>query len=171
VRPSPYPYVVALLACQALFAQHVHPMSAPGTGPGTLPVVVDGSKNPQNIPDALAYSHFFSAVAAHPNPTPQEQGRQNAQLLPLSLSAVDQQNLVQALAAFRTGLDPIEAALLAQPTPAQVAGLRQQKATLVASTMTNISSSLTAGGFGNLDQYVKTHVKQHIVIYGSAMQH
>jgi hypothetical protein len=171
VRPSPNPYLVALLACQTLFAQHVHPMSAPGTGPGTLPVVVDGSKNPQDIPDSLAYSHFFTAVAAHPSPTPQEQGRQTAQLLPLNLSVADRQNLVQALAAFRTGLDPIEAALLAQPTPAQVAGLRQQKATLVAGTMTNIGSALTADGFGKLDQYVKTHVKQHIVIYGSAMQH
>jgi hypothetical protein len=171
MRSSPYPYAAALLACQALFAQHVHPMSAPGTGPGTLPVVVDGSKTPDQIPDNLAYHHFFASVSAHPSPSAQELARQNAQLLPLSLSPADQQNLVQALAVFRTALDPIEAALLAQPTPAQVAGLRQQKATLLANTMTTISSSLTADGFGKLDQYVKTHVKQHIVIYGSAMQH
>jgi hypothetical protein len=91
--------------------------------------------------------------------------------LALSLSAADQQNLVQALAVFRTGLDPIEAAFLAQPTPAQFANLTQQRDSLLASTMAAISSSLTADGFGKLDQYVKTHVKQHIVIYGGAMSH
>lgn len=160
----------AALTCGVLSAQHVHSMAQPGST-NQLPVLVDGSKTPDQIPDSLAYQQFFAAVSAHPSPSAQELARQNAQLLPLSLSPADQQNLVQALAAFRTGLDPIEAALLAQPTPAQVASLRQQKATLLANTMTTVSSSLTAAGFATLDQYVKTHVKQHIIIYGGAMQH
>ena len=83
----------------------------------------------------------------------------------------DQQSLVQALAVFRTGLDPIEAALLAKPTTAQAEGLMQQKDLLLADTMAAISFSLTADGFSKLDQYVKTHVKQHIVIYGGTMSH
>jgi hypothetical protein len=134
-------------------------------------LVVDGSKTPDQIPDNLAYHHFFASVSAHPSPTAQGLGRQSAQLLPLNLSAADQQNLVQALAVFRAGLDPIEAALLAQPTPSQAASLMQQKDSLLASTMAAISSSLTSDGFGKLDQYVKTHVKQHIVIYGGTMSH
>ncbi len=136
-----------------------------------LKVVVDGSKTPDQIPDNLAYQHFFAAVSAHPSPSAQGLGRQSAQLLPLNLSVADQQSLVQALAVFRTGLDPIEAALLAKPTTAQAEGLMQQKDLLLADTMAAISFSLTADGFSKLDQYVKTHVKQHIVIYGGTMSH
>lgn len=161
----------AALTCGALSAQHSHKMSAAPGSSNQLPVLVDGSKTPDQIPDNLAYQHFFASVSAHPSPSAQELARQNAQLLPLNLSAADQQSLVQALAAFRTGLDPIEAALLLQPAVAQVAALRQQKDTLLTNTMTNIKSSMTSDGFGRLDQYVKTHVKQHIVIYGGAMQH
>ena len=162
--------VAAALACQVLSAQHTHGMSASGSS-NQLPVLVDGSKTPDQIPDNLAYHHFFSAVAAHTSPSAKEMARQNAQLLLLNLSAADRQGLVQALAVFRAALDPIEAALLAQPTAAQVASLQQQKDALLASTMTAIRTSLTPDGFGQLDQYVKTHVKQHIIIYGGTMQH
>jgi hypothetical protein len=157
--------VAAVLACRALSAQHAHGQTSQPGSPTQLKVLVDGAKTPDQIPDKLAYQHFFSALSAHPSSS----ARQSAQLLPLNLSAVDQQNLIQALAVFRAGLDPIEAALLAQPTAAQFASLMQQKDSLLASTMAKITSSLTADGLGKLSQYVKTRVKQHIVIYGGAM--
>lgn len=65
--------------------------------PNQLPVLVDGSKTPGQIPDNLAYQHFFAAISAHPSPTAQELARQNAQLLPLNLSATDRKNLVQGM--------------------------------------------------------------------------
>jgi len=48
-----------------------------------LVVVVDGSTNPELIPEALAYQHFFLAVASHEQPSAQETLRQDAQLAPL----------------------------------------------------------------------------------------
>jgi len=171
MRHRPYPYIVAaFLACQALFAQHVHPMSSPGTGPGGLPVTVDGSKNPQNIPDALAYSHFFTAFAAHPSPTPQEQGRQNAQFTSLQLAAGDSAALIGLLANFRVQLDQLESAFTsAATTPNALASLQAQKGALVASTRANLQQSLTPAGATRVDQYVQTRVKTHIVIYGGTM--
>jgi hypothetical protein len=160
--------VAVVLTCPVLSAQHSHGTSQSGS-PIQLKVVVDGAKAPDRIPDNLAYQHFFAAVSAHPFPSAQELGRQRAQLFALHLSEADQQNLVQALAVFRTGLDPLEAALRAQPSPAQAASLRQQKDSLLTNAMTDIRSSLTADGFGKLDQYIKTQVKQHIVIYGDTM--
>lgn len=169
MRLGPHRYIVAVvLACPVLSAQHSHGTSQSGS-PIQLKVVVDGSKTPDQIPDNLAYYHFFAAVSAHPFPTAQELGRQSAQLLALHLSEADQQSLVQALAVFRTGLDPLEAALRAQPTPAQAASLKQQKDSLLTSAMTDISSSLTSDGLGKLDQYIKAQVKKHIVIYGGTM--
>lgn len=169
MRSGPYPYAAAMLACQALFAQHVHPMSAPGTGPGALPVVVDGSKTPRNIPDALAYSHFLTAFAAHPSPTPQEQGRQRAQLLPLQLAPADSTALSALLANFRVQLDQIEGAFAAGTGPSPLATLQTQKSALVASTRAGLQQALTPAGMNQVDQYVQTRVKAHIVIYGSKM--
>jgi len=159
--------MAVIMSCSLLSAQHVHPMSSSSAAPG-LPVLVDGSKNPEKIPDNLAYWHFFAAVAAHVTPTAKEQGRQNAQLLALNLSAVDRQNFVAALAGFRATLDGIEATLLAQASAAQVVSLRQQKDSLLSSTMAALNSSLTADGLAKLNGYVTTHVKQHIVIYGGS---
>ncbi len=173
MRHRPYPYiVVAFLTCQALFAQHVHPMSSPGTGPGGLPVTVDGSKNPQNIPDVLAYSHFFTAFAAHPNPTVQEQGRQNAQFTSLQLVAADSAALIGLLANLRMQLDQLESAFTAATpatAPNALASLQAQKGALVASTRANLQQSLTPAGVSRVDQYVQTRVKTHIVIYGGTM--
>jgi hypothetical protein len=171
MRVSPYPYVVAMLACQPSFGQHVHPMStAPGAGLGSLPVVVDGSKNPQSIPDALAYSHFFTAVAAHFNPTPQEQGRQNAQLTPLQLAATDLTAFTGLMSTFRVQLDQIEGTFkAAAASPAGLANLQTQKSDLVATTRANLQQALTSAAVIRIDQYVQTRVKTHIVIYGGQM--
>jgi large exoprotein involved in heme utilization and adhesion len=132
--------------------------------------VVDGSKNPQNIPDALAYSHFFTAVAAHPNPTPQEQGRQNAQLTALQLAAADSAALTGLLANFRVQLDQIESAFFnADAAPSQLTTLQTRKTALVATTRASLQQALTPAGASQVDQYVQTRVKTHIVIYGGTM--
>lgn len=161
--------IAAILSCQALSAQHVHTMSASGGSQGSLPVLVDGSKNPQLIPDALAYQHFFTAFAAHPTPTTQEQARQNAQLGPLQLAAADQAALVTTLAGFRVQLDQIVGAVLVATTPAAVAGLQAQKTALAAATLANLKQALTPAGASQLDRYIQTRVKTHIKIYGGAM--
>lgn len=161
-------FLAVVLSCPTLRAQHVHAMSASGT-PVSLPVLVDGSKNPEKISDALAYRHFFAAFAAHPTPTSQELGRQNAQLAPLQLATADRGALVGILGTFRTQLDVIESAAAVAGTPTKLASLQSQKSTLVATTLANLKLVLTADGASRIDQYVQTRVKKHIVIYGGAM--
>lgn len=158
-----------VLSCRTLCAQHVHAMSAGGTGRASLPVLVDGSKNPEQISDTLAYQHFFAAVAAHPAPTAQEQGRQSAQLAPLQLAAADREQLVTTLAAFRTHLDLIASAIAAAGTPDKLTSLQAQKTALVVTTLASLRQTLTADGASRLDHHIQTRVKAHIVIYGGAM--
>jgi len=135
-----------------------------------LPVAVDGSVTPGQIPDSLAYQHFFAAIAAHPFPSQQESARQSAQLSPLGLSAEDRQTLIAGLASFRTQLDQINTARAGiTPGPnssAQLTSLRTQETALVASTLQAIRQSLSTDGVSRLDQYVRTHVKARIKIYG-----
>ena len=156
-----------LLSCQIASAQHAHAHAA--VGPASLPVIVDGSKNPEKIPDLLAYQHFFTTVSAHPVPTTEERGRQAAQLAPLQLGTGDQQALVTALAAFREQLDGITAAALTATTPDQSAAYQAQKSSLASTTLAGLQLTLTPDGANGLSRYVMTRVKAHIVIYGGPM--
>ena len=155
------------LACQTVSAQHAQHQAG---APIQLPVIVDGSITPDQIPDSLAYQHFLTAIAAHPFASAGEQARQAAQLSPLGLSPADRQTLIAGLASFRTQLDGIQSTLASvtpgPAAPAQLMDLRTQASSLVATTLQSIRQSLTADGVNSLDQYVKTHVKARIRIYG-----
>jgi hypothetical protein len=86
--------LAAFLACQTASAQ------AQTGAPMQLPVLVDGSVTPGQIPDSLAYQHFLTAIAAHPSPTVEEQARQSAQISPTGLSPADRQTLVRSSRSF-----------------------------------------------------------------------
>jgi len=166
---------IVVLNCRTASAQHSHVQSA-SDGGVQLSVVTDGSKTPDQIPDDLAYQHFFMATAAHQPPTAGEQARQAVQLFHLQLSSADQQTLIQGLAKFRAQLDQIENALgqLAKlstdpATPVQIAGLRQQEVSLSSATLSSLRQTMTQDGAARLDGYVRTHVKAHIVILGGPM--
>ena len=91
-------YRLPLLTLLALFV--VNAQSVP-PGPTTkLVVLVDGAKNPEQIPDDLAYRHFLVAVATHEKPSAEESGRQKAQLAPLGLAEADRQQLAAGHAHF-----------------------------------------------------------------------
>jgi hypothetical protein len=165
--------LATLLACRVVCAQHIHPQSSSGAT-AQLPVLVDGSKTPDQIPDSLAYQHYFMAVAAHPSPSTDEQNRQAAQLLPLQLSPADQETLILRLASFRTQLDQLENNLAnsanatpAPNAPSQVASPNVQQAALATAALADLRQSLTPDGASRLDQYVQTRVKAHIMIYGT----
>lgn len=155
--------IAVLLPCQVLLAQHTHPTQ--------LTVLVDGSKTPDQIPDDLAYHHFFMAASAHPTPSAQEQGRQQAMLAPIGLPAPDQQSLIPVLAQFRVQMDQI-AQRRAVPgvTAAQLTSLQTQEAVLAATTVANAGAVLTQDGAARLYQWISTHVKAHIVIVGNPVQ-
>jgi len=159
--------LAACLGCQPISAQGAQAQTA---APMQLSVIVDGAATPNLIPDALAYQHFLTAIAAHPFPSTEEQARQSAQLSALGLSPADRQALIANLAPFRAQLDNIQSARAAvgsgPSAPTQLMNLRSQESTLAATTLQKIQGSLTADGMSLLDQYVRTHVKAHIKIYG-----
>ena len=155
------------VAGEILLAQQTKPGS-----PMRLPVIVDGSKTPDQIPDELAYQHYLKAISAHPDPLPQERDRQAAQLNALNLSSSDRRALIAVLASLRTQLDLIENTRRSiRPGPAgaaQLSDLNIQENTLLTTALGNLRASMTLDGSYRLDQFVKTHVKARIKIYGTA---
>lgn len=156
-------FLIASLSCCAAWGQHTHASGVPMQ----LPVLVDGSKTPAQIPDNLAYEHLLTAMSVPAVATDEGRNRQAAQLYGLGLAHADEQALVGILARYRTAQDLLAA--LPAGAPEQAASVRNQVVTLVTTTLTDIRKSLTSAGAGKLDQYVRTRVKAHIVIYGGAM--
>ncbi len=135
----------------------------------TLVVLVDGSKHPEQIPDDLAYRHYFLAVATHEQPSAGENARQRAQLAPLGLCEADRQQIVQQLGRMITQLDAIEAESEASDgTDAVLAGFKARHDALVSQTTATVRGALSADGASRLSRYIKETVKGKIKIYGSA---
>jgi hypothetical protein len=139
-----------------------------------MQIAVDGSQNPELIPDALAFDNWFIAVAESPTPSSSETARQSAKLNPLGLSAQDRLAVVAALAGFKVQFDAITsqreqlaAAVNAGGQSGTIwASLRASEDNLVAATRAELAGTLSAGGLLAVSQWVLGHVKQHIVIYG-----
>lgn len=153
------------------------PASAQHTGHQTmLPVVVDGSKTPDLIPDQLAYRHLLMALAELQHPPAEAVGRRIAHLAGVGLSAADRQNLISAMSGVREQLDEIylateqaavDTSLTSAGKDTAIASLRAQQEVLLDATADKLKTALTNDGWLRLDAYVKDHVKRRIVIYGS----
>jgi hypothetical protein len=152
---------VATLSAQALQPQH------------TLSVIVDGSKTPDRIPDDLAYHHFVLAVAERQNPSKEEFTRRELRLRPVGLSKNDQDLCISALAGLREELDAVETARRAVIADAgatndsALASLKARQDAAVAKVRAALRN-MSVEGQSLLDGYIKTHVKRHITILGSA---
>lgn len=132
--------LLALLLFPALSysqAIHVHP----------TPTVIDGAKNPELIPDAVAYRHVLLILSTPANPTPEQSVRQAAFLTTkLGLGPTDQIRLMGILSEFRGQHDALVNRFNAQATALQAQGiqldsseLRQQLDDLVNATRTRLS--------------------------------
>lgn len=152
------------------------PSSAQNTPALQLPVLVDGSKYPEQIPDQLAYRHFLLAVAEHRSPTAIEADRQRARLRPIGLSDVDSAAFRDLLANLREQLDAIEQARATLDSGAitvgakvpTIAALKAQEDDLIATTITSLPARLGIDGLAKLDQHIRQQVKRKIVIYGTS---
>jgi len=148
-------------------AQHVH--SAPD-----LPVLVDGAKTPDRIPDELAYAHFLVAVAVEEDAPEEDRNRQAALLLPLDLEANERQLLVAILGRLKLKLNETEASLRDAAGAAQdpqtsrrVATILEQRKQAIAAAVAEIRRSLSPSVVDRLDRHIQNRVKPKIVIYGS----
>lgn len=148
-------------------AQHEHHSSQ-------LPVLVDGDRTPEAVPDDLAYAHFLAAIALEQDAPEDARKRQAAQLLPLGLEPEHQEALKRILAHLKAGLNETERGLQeasrgVQPPESsrRIASLLEQRRQLAAAAVGEIRRSLPEQAFARIDNHVRTHVKRRIVIYGA----
>ncbi len=142
----------------------------------TLPVAVDGSKNPDLIPDDLAYRHFIMAIAEHQKPSREELAHRNfaaAQILFPTRN--DYALFVSAVNGVREQLEAFDQARgkLTVDSPdarEQFTAIRSQQQTLLNSVSDRLRASLSEVGKARLDAYVREYVKKRIIIYGELPQ-
>ncbi len=134
-------FLVALTAGRLLAQHEAH--GSPNNN-GSSVGVIDGSKTPDLVPDAMAYQLFFTAVSEPPNPTPAQRARQFGRLRPVALSPQDKQVLVEILTGFYTAKSSTT-----------------DLSSLAASTAQLAMSRLSPSGGTRLRQYVQNE-KRHM---------
>ncbi len=162
--------ILALWIAVPLPAQHAAHSSS-------LSVVVDGSKDPELIPDDLAYRHFLLALAEHGTPTTEEARRREARLNPVGLSVSDHDELIDQLHGVREELDSIQMSrqsgfasqtLTESARTALFTSLRSREQILLDNAVASLRANLSSQGMAQLDAYVRGHVKAHITMLGIA---
>lgn len=138
------------------------------TSQSPLPIAVDGSKEPQRIPDRLAYVHFVLANAEREIAEASELARRRLVLQDLMLAEADEAALILALRGVRDELDSVEAAMrsLSATSATTVGALRSRRERALDDAISRFRTYLSPKGLESLERYLRDHVKRHIVIYG-----
>lgn len=157
---------------QNLLASVVHTSSTHGgaAGAGLLPLAVDGSEHPEQVPDNIAYRHFISTISEAADATPQQRDRRQVFLKRVGLSQEDYEAVLQSVENLREQLTAIreQRAMLDRTASATaLQTLRLQEGQLFEATRLRIISALTSDGRRQLDSYIQENVKRRIKIYGT----
>jgi hypothetical protein len=136
-----------------------------------LPVLVDGAKTPELIPDSLAFQHFIKALAIPDSPSTAQEAVREALLSRLTLSDADHRSFVTALSGVRSSLDNMAASMAKWPADSPTAravqaDMRRQEAALMDGVRNQLQTNLSADGWTRFNKYISEHVKRRIVIYG-----
>lgn len=131
-----------------------------------LPIIADGSKNPEKIPDQVAYLLFVLQASEYHQPNKQEMDRRRALFLRLNLSQQDQNAMLSALDGVREQLDTLDwsGAVSASGAAARDAAFSR----VLSAALLRLRASLSQDGSAKLDRFVQKHVKSHIVMFGTA---
>jgi hypothetical protein len=150
--------------------------SAVSSGPqiatqgGALPLVVDGAKNPERIPEDLAYRHFISVTAVSTGATRRDISRRDAFVGQLRLSPADRTAYLVAVGDVRDRLTSIEqqgrAAVHGDIAAADFA--KRQRDDVLDEAAERIRTSLSFDGAERIRAHVNDHVRKRIRIYGQA---
>jgi len=130
--------------------------------------VVDGAKNPELIPDSIAYLHVFLNLSAPTNATVEERRIQLSHLTILGLDQRDSQAALVVLAEFRSQRDAWVARWNAE---AQTTGASfspgvylKQEEDMLQATRDALKRSLSATGMLKFDSFAQTF-KKSIVLH------
>jgi hypothetical protein len=137
-------------ASAAGIAQLAQPADPPGT--------TDGAKNPELIPDDVAYKMLFLSIMEPENPTNEQKARQEAKLRMIGFSDDDKAGFLAKLGDFRGRLGDLggrrEEILKATPVPARdsaewqdLSDIEQQANTVVTDTVEALRTGLSQEGF------------------------
>jgi hypothetical protein len=151
-------YVTFLVLCAfALGAWAQNPVSHQHAT--AAPDLIDGSKNPELIPDSTAYRLFFLGVSEMPSPSLAETTRQRAHLTRAGLKENDLQAAAPVLASFKTQY----AALIAQynesadvkaGSQAGLALFLSKREALVQATRDELRTALSPKGMASFHAHV-----------------
>ncbi len=130
-----------------------------------IPIIADGSKNPEKISDQVAYRHFILQASEPHSPNMQQMDRRFALLSRLKLSQSDQNAALSALDGVREQLDTLNfsSAVSAAEGVARDAAFNR----ILDAALARLRASLSVDGLARIDTFVQTHVKRHIVIFGT----
>jgi len=139
-------------------------------GAGLLPLAVDGSEHPEQVPDNIAYRHFISTISEAADATPQQRDRRQVFLKRVGLSPEDNEAVLQSIVNLREQLTAIREQRAMLDRTASVTALqtlRLQESQLFDAARLRIISALTSEGRQQLDNYIQENVKRRIKIYGA----
>ena len=146
---------VALLGTPALFPQPTDTQKLP-------PGFVDGSKNPDLIPDGAAYRLVFLSLKPPTSTDPRALAGNSAALAAIGLSAADLGILKQQLATFAASYKAWQVQA-ATASSAERPALNAQVVNLVLANRDALIKRLTAGGAARFAAYVQ-QAKSRMVV-------
>jgi len=169
------PTVSTHAACCSTFASTAIPASvnaAASAAPqssSTLavpPGTIDGAKNPELIPDEVAYRLVLLALAEPENPTDAQRARFQAKIAPAKLSEDDSEAFLLILGTFQKQLDALnaQASQIRARNPIPLAGtpdypslvdLSKQSEPVFAEAMSAVPARLSAEGYAKFQTYIQ----------------
>ena len=152
---------VLILSVFALGAWAQSPV--PHQHPAAAANMVDGSKNPELIPDSTAYRLFLLNHSVRANSSEEDRKIQSAHLAKVGLDVNDWQPVLTVLASFRSQYDAwlsrYNAAATAQGENFNPTSFLQQREDVVQSIRDMLKRSLSPVGMLRLDAHVQTEKK------------
>lgn len=134
-------------------------------------IVVDGSKTPDAIPDALAYRHFITALSLSSAPSQEEIEHRDALLDQLGLSGPDRAAAIESVKTTRPELDALSAekanASRTRASDVEHVAIRAKEEVIFENARVRLQSALSTAGAQRFTEYVREVVKPRIVIFGS----
>jgi hypothetical protein len=143
------------------------PPSAATDPPGTI----DGAKNPELIPDDVAYRLVLLAVAEPEDASDAQKARFRAKIAPAGLNEADTEAFRLILAALQKQLDALNAQanqilardpmpLAGTPDYQQLVELSKQRQPVFAEAMSALPARLSADGVAKLQAYVQNEKRR-----------
>jgi hypothetical protein len=132
-----------------------------------MTTTIDGARNPELIPDAVAYGHFIRATAS-------SAARREAFLTRAGLTPAERATYVQALGAVGVQLESAkQKRRAAGPSvlPAELQSLKAAEKRAVADAEMRIRQTLPTVAMAKLNAHIQGHVKRRIKMFsGPKMQ-